>query len=310
MSVEHSAYVWKLDIEPISKLVLLALADHANNEGVCWPGIQYITDKTCLSRRSILRHLKKLEDKSVISIEKQYIKNGQRLRNVYILSLGCHSVTPPRCHSVTPPRCHTVTGEAPTLYNMNHNYKETYIVSNDEKKNKVPNVQKVYKDIYDLITELPDSVGPYAIEFEKMWLSTLTSQYVDFNDWWKLYHKLLWKKPQSKKQAHDFWKKLSLDEREGLIKATVFEWMDKKIESEYRKEPAMVKMALTFIRNAELQETGLLLNSTRNALMELTTQQKNGEYRNGYKQSRTNELPKQIHKSIPGFCTTSTNTAS
>lgn len=318
MSVKQSGYAWEARIDASSKLVLLAIADHANNDGVCWPGIEYIVYKTCLSRRTVLRQLKKLESDGYITVQKQYIKNGQRLRNVYILHTEeminnepkCQPDTPPYVSSCHPPMCHGDTGEPNTLYNMNRN-KEPYIVDKEQKKNNVPSVQKVFTDAFKLITQLPNTVGRYAIEFEDTWQKVMVDEFVTFQHWWKLYHTLLWKKPQSKKQCHEVWKNLKLEEKEGLVLATIFEWMDKKIESDQRKEPAMVKMALTFIRNAELQDTGLMLSSTRNALNDLTTlQQRNGGYRNGYQQSRTNDIPRTIHQTIPQFCTSGTNATS
>ena len=318
MSVKQSGYAWEARIDASSKLVLLAITDHANNDGVCWPGIEYIVYKTCLSRRTVLRQLKKLEADGYITVQKQYIKNGQRLRNVYILHTEevinkepkCQSDTTPYVPSCHPPMCHGDTGERNTLYNMNHNI-EPYIVDKEQKKNNVPSVQKVFTDAFKLITQLPNTVGRYAIEFEDTWQKVMVDEFVTFQHWWKLYHTLLWKKPQSKKQCHEVWKNLKLEEKEGLVLATIFEWMDKKIESDQRKEPAMVKMALTFIRNAELQDTGLMLSSTRNALNDLTTlQQRNGGYRNGYQQSRTNDIPRTIHQTIPQFCTSGTNATS
>ena len=319
MSVKQSGCAWEARIDASSKLVLLAIADHANNDGVCWPGIEYIVYKTCLSRRTVLRQLKKLESDGYITVQKQYIKNGQRLRNVYILHTEeminnepkCQPDTPPYVSSCHPPMCHGDTGEPNTLYNMNRN-KEPYIVDKEQKKNKVQNVQisKLWQTIFGLVDQLPDTVGPYAIELEKAWLKVMVDEYVTFQHWWKLYHTLLRKKPQGKQKCQDVWKKLKLEEKEGLVLATIFEFIDKKIESDQRKEPAMVKMALTFIRNAELQDTGLMLNSTRNALNDLTTlQQRNGGYRNGYQQSSTNQYARQIHETIPQFCTTGTNYA-
>jgi hypothetical protein len=45
--------VWELDLPDSEKLVLLALADCANDEGHCWPGMKTLTDKCSKSDRTI-----------------------------------------------------------------------------------------------------------------------------------------------------------------------------------------------------------------------------------------------------------------
>jgi len=46
---------------PSCKLVLLALADHADKHGLCWPSIARIEQRTSLSRSSVIRALAQLE---------------------------------------------------------------------------------------------------------------------------------------------------------------------------------------------------------------------------------------------------------
>jgi DNA-binding transcriptional ArsR family regulator len=47
---------------PTLKLVLLALADNANDNGYCYPGIDHLVRKSELSKRQVLRHLDRLEE--------------------------------------------------------------------------------------------------------------------------------------------------------------------------------------------------------------------------------------------------------
>ena len=54
MSIRIMAGVWeRSDINPTQKLVLLALADWANDEGLCWPSIDRLCQKSGLKRRSV-----------------------------------------------------------------------------------------------------------------------------------------------------------------------------------------------------------------------------------------------------------------
>ena len=58
------AITWAFEQKNITaheKLVLIALADHANDHGVCWPGQEGLSEKCCISRQSICRILGDLE---------------------------------------------------------------------------------------------------------------------------------------------------------------------------------------------------------------------------------------------------------
>ena len=54
MSVEQMALVWKLpeEVGSTCRLVLLALADHADADGKCWPSYARLMSMTGLSRRT------------------------------------------------------------------------------------------------------------------------------------------------------------------------------------------------------------------------------------------------------------------
>jgi len=45
---------WPLQTKtPAQKAVLISLADNANDEGVCWPSVARIAERTCLSERAV-----------------------------------------------------------------------------------------------------------------------------------------------------------------------------------------------------------------------------------------------------------------
>jgi len=72
---------------PISKLVLLKLADNANDEGICWPALETIADHTELSRRTVQDHLNRLEGMGLITVEIRRADSGATLSNRYRLSV-------------------------------------------------------------------------------------------------------------------------------------------------------------------------------------------------------------------------------
>jgi hypothetical protein len=53
MSVRVMSLVWAMDLPDSEKIVLLALADCANDEGHCWPGMATLTRKCSKSDRTI-----------------------------------------------------------------------------------------------------------------------------------------------------------------------------------------------------------------------------------------------------------------
>lgn len=62
MSVKVMARIWEDGPENQSeRFVLLALADHANDAGECWPSIATIARKTCLSERGARKIIRRLE---------------------------------------------------------------------------------------------------------------------------------------------------------------------------------------------------------------------------------------------------------
>jgi len=58
--------VWELDLPDSDKLVLLALADCANDEGHCWPSVRYLTTKCSKSERTIQGSIKRLVDEGYL----------------------------------------------------------------------------------------------------------------------------------------------------------------------------------------------------------------------------------------------------
>jgi hypothetical protein len=60
------------------RLVLIALADNANDQGLCWPKLSLIARKACVSQRTAIRILDALEADGWISRERRAVKNGRR----------------------------------------------------------------------------------------------------------------------------------------------------------------------------------------------------------------------------------------
>lgn len=70
MSIRIMTNVWeRSDINPTQKLVLLALADWANDEGLCWPSIDRLCQKSGLKRRSVQMAIHAMEELGILRRE-------------------------------------------------------------------------------------------------------------------------------------------------------------------------------------------------------------------------------------------------
>lgn len=83
MSIKWMAFVW--DHGPsdrAERFVLLALADFANDDGECWPSVDGIARKTCMTERGCQKIIRRLEDTGWIVVDAGL---GRRNCNIYKL---------------------------------------------------------------------------------------------------------------------------------------------------------------------------------------------------------------------------------
>jgi len=73
---------------PLRKLVLIKLADNANDKGECWPSYQHIADQCEISRRSAMDHIDKLESMGLLRKEFRLGGIKGNKSNLYILLLS------------------------------------------------------------------------------------------------------------------------------------------------------------------------------------------------------------------------------
>ncbi|EIL9359522.1 helix-turn-helix domain-containing protein [Salmonella enterica] len=92
---------------PIRKLVLIKLADNANDNGECWPSYQHIADHCECSRSAVRSHIDALIGMGVLTKENRMgINNGKgNTSNVYYLNLD--NPVPPKS---TAPVLSKITG--------------------------------------------------------------------------------------------------------------------------------------------------------------------------------------------------------
>jgi len=88
MSVKIMSQVWELEIDHSEMIVLLAMADHADDDGSrCFPSVGYISWKTNYSLRHVRRILGNLVDTGII-IPVAYQNGGRGFATEYQLVLA------------------------------------------------------------------------------------------------------------------------------------------------------------------------------------------------------------------------------
>ncbi len=102
MSMQLMVHAMKVPVgNPLTKLVLLKLADNANDEGLCWPKYQTIADECEIGRSTVKTHIKKLADAGFLWIEK---RNNGKSSNYYHLTLDKGTPTSRKIHPRPGPR--------------------------------------------------------------------------------------------------------------------------------------------------------------------------------------------------------------
>lgn len=87
-----AAMVWAFEQkipDAQTKLILLALCDHANGDGICWPSQEGLADKASCSVDTVQRHLQQLVDLGFLRCRRR-----PRRTTIYMLSLGKKRMKP------------------------------------------------------------------------------------------------------------------------------------------------------------------------------------------------------------------------
>ena len=73
---------------PLRKLVLVKLADQANDDGECWPSYQSIADACEMSRRTVITHIDWLEENGFLQCKHRKSNDGLSRSNVFVLTIA------------------------------------------------------------------------------------------------------------------------------------------------------------------------------------------------------------------------------
>lgn len=103
MSLIMMAKAFKVKVgNPTRKLVLIKLADHANDDGDCFPSYQHIADHCEISRRTAVSHVDALCKAGYLT---KHYRQGPKgnTSNMYRVNLGGEISAPPSENSAPPP---------------------------------------------------------------------------------------------------------------------------------------------------------------------------------------------------------------
>lgn len=87
MSIKAMNWAWEQQLPPVPKLVLMALADNADDHGYCWPKMKTIAVKCSTSERTVQRTIKTLLAAGLLKKDARFSASGRQVSNGYTLAL-------------------------------------------------------------------------------------------------------------------------------------------------------------------------------------------------------------------------------
>lgn len=94
MSVKVMSAIWeRKDLDASERLLLLSLADHADDEGYCYPSIKRLCERTSLAERTVQGTIKKLVLRGFLTVRYGQGRNGT---NAFIVNTTPAADAPPQ----------------------------------------------------------------------------------------------------------------------------------------------------------------------------------------------------------------------
>jgi hypothetical protein len=93
MSLRAMTWAWTVQVPPTPKLVLMALADEADDAGYCFPSQRRIAAKSSVSVRTVRRMVAQLIGQGHMNVEVRLRADGSRTSNGYRLTLPPDKLT-------------------------------------------------------------------------------------------------------------------------------------------------------------------------------------------------------------------------
>lgn len=85
MSFCCTKWAWQQVLPHMEKIILLALAEHANKHNECHPSMSTLAEECGMCRRSVIRIVEKLIKKKLVFVKKRVTHHGKST-HIYILN--------------------------------------------------------------------------------------------------------------------------------------------------------------------------------------------------------------------------------
>jgi len=166
MSVSVMGLCWYVkDLTPAQKVVLVALADHAEDDGSrVYPGVERLTYKTSLSERTVRRALSDLREKGLLIVIKESTYHKSTEYRIDLTELQVLQKRPARdTKQDLPENTKRPARDAPKP-SVNHHLEP----SEEEDR---PNIFNLYEDAIGLLTPgIADELGLLEDDYPVMWI--------------------------------------------------------------------------------------------------------------------------------------------
>lgn len=122
MSIEYMTKVFKTNLKPTPKLVLLTMADYANDEGKLFPSLKSLSEKASVGKSTLALILNVFEKLNIITREQRKRANGSDTSTLYTIQ-----------------NLNKIDDKLYTKeYQKLRNYSQTKRKTNDKKKMEIP----------------------------------------------------------------------------------------------------------------------------------------------------------------------------
>lgn len=185
MSVAAMAWVWTLEATPTQKLVLIAVADHADHDGKCFPSVSHLVKKTSLCRRSVFAALAELEQAGLIARVKRQRTNGSLTSTEYELLIDPPgaSAAPPlvqEMHHPSAPAAPLLNHQSNLIYKGSEKETDTSHEKPLEGGGRPADVTRTLELWVELVDPLETTLGPAGNILEQMYRrGRVTSDLID-----------------------------------------------------------------------------------------------------------------------------------
>lgn len=85
MSIEYINAVLGSELRGNKRMIMLVMAHHCDNDGMCWPSIRRVAEQAKASLRTVQRAINEFETKGLLIRDEQFRQDGSQRSSLYML---------------------------------------------------------------------------------------------------------------------------------------------------------------------------------------------------------------------------------